>query len=97
MAADTRGRRNRVPSLGYTTHQISATDLIWAFFAAHPKPATPPASVGGIALAPEPGGSALAASDAGGDGNRELLLSTLAAMAVVVGASAWLAQRRARR
>jgi hypothetical protein len=25
-----------VPRLGYTTHQISATDLIWAFFAAHP-------------------------------------------------------------
>ena len=25
-----------VPSLGYTTHQINATDLIWSFFAAHP-------------------------------------------------------------
>ena len=25
-----------IPSLGYTTHQISATDLIWDFFAAHP-------------------------------------------------------------
>jgi polyhydroxybutyrate depolymerase len=26
-----------VPSLGYTTHQINATDLIWSFFATHSK------------------------------------------------------------
>jgi len=27
-----------IPSLGYTTQQISATDLIWDFFVAHPAP-----------------------------------------------------------
>jgi polyhydroxybutyrate depolymerase len=27
-----------VPLLGATTHEISATDLMWAFFEAHPKP-----------------------------------------------------------
>lgn len=27
-----------VPRLGATTHEISATELIWAFFAAHPMP-----------------------------------------------------------
>jgi polyhydroxybutyrate depolymerase len=27
-----------LPLLGATTHEISATDLIWAFFEAHPKP-----------------------------------------------------------
>ncbi|MEX2247064.1 MAG: PHB depolymerase family esterase [Dehalococcoidia bacterium] len=35
-----------VPPLGYTTHQISANDLIWAFFSDHPL--TLPSSVGGI-------------------------------------------------
>jgi polyhydroxybutyrate depolymerase len=40
-----------IPSLGYTTHQISATDLIWAFFEAHPL-GDPKAAVGGLAAAP---------------------------------------------
>ncbi len=30
-----------VPSLGYTTHQINATTLMWAFFQAHPLAVTP--------------------------------------------------------
>ncbi len=85
-----------VPSLGYTTHQISATDLIWAFFVAHPKAAAP-AAVGGIALAPEPRASALVASNSGDDGRGELLRGALAAIAVVIAASGWYAQRRARR
>lgn len=41
-----------VPSLGYTTHQISATDLILAFFSAHPL-VQPAPSVGGIAEVPD--------------------------------------------
>jgi polyhydroxybutyrate depolymerase len=30
-----------IPGLGYTTHDISASDLMWAFFQAHPNPDTP--------------------------------------------------------
>lgn len=40
------------PLLGYTTNQISANDLMWTFFSAHPL-AAPPASVGGIAESPD--------------------------------------------
>jgi polyhydroxybutyrate depolymerase len=32
------GASRDVPGLGKTTHSISASELIWAFFAAHPKP-----------------------------------------------------------
>jgi polyhydroxybutyrate depolymerase len=31
------GGRIDVPGLGYTTHSVSATELSWQFFAAHPK------------------------------------------------------------
>ena len=42
-----------VPELGYTTHQISATDLMWTFFMAHPLVQGPVSSVGGISEPPD--------------------------------------------
>jgi hypothetical protein len=39
-----------IPSLGYTTHQISATQLMWAFFQAHPLNVTPPPDTDGDTL-----------------------------------------------
>ena len=86
-----------VPGLGYTTHQISATDLIWAFFAAHPKASAAPPSVGGVALAPEPGALAATNTVSSNDGRAALVKRALAVIAVVVGASGWYTQRRARR
>jgi polyhydroxybutyrate depolymerase len=79
-----------VMSLGYTTHQISATDFIWAFFAAHPMAAAAPAAVGGVAQAPE-----LGAVTAGSrDRSRYAFVLGVFAIAVVLGGGAWWVRRR---
>jgi len=87
-----------VPSLGYTTHQISATDLIWTFFTAHPMAAAP-ASVGGIAEPPvdsAPASAAAAAATGRGRLTTSVLGATFATLAAL-GACGWYLRRRVRR
>lgn len=83
-----------VPSLGYTTHQISATDLIWAFFAAHPLVPAAPAAVGGIAMAPEPGaGAATATTTASDDRHRIAFIATAFAIFAVAASGGYVVRR----
>jgi polyhydroxybutyrate depolymerase len=80
-----------VPHLGYTTRQISATDLMWAFFSAHPLI---PASVGGTSEPPAVAGIPSTTASFGGDSPAHALGG--AAMAAI-GASGWYARRKRRR
>jgi polyhydroxybutyrate depolymerase len=81
-----------VPRLGYTTRQISATDLIWAFFAAHPLALAP---VGGIAELPDAAALPATTDTSAGDGAAYALGAALAA-AAVVGGTGFYARRRRR-
>ena len=86
------------PSLGYTTHEISATDLMWSFFVAHPMAVATPPSVGGVAEPPRLDAVPLAATTANGSDRTPFLAgASLAAMAAALGASGWYLRRRVRR
>ena len=81
------------PSLGNTTQEISATDLMWDFFQAHPL-----ATVGGIAELPEVAGAPL--ETVGSSGPSAGLLAGVAvavtAASSSLGGAAWYARRRLR-
>ncbi len=83
--------------LGLTTHEISANDLMWDFFMAHPHPSAPKA-VGGISvdLGGDQAGLALETPDSSG-GNAAVLAGVAAAAtagALALGGAAWYARRR---
>ena len=82
--------------LGVTTHEISANDLMWDFFLAHPMPGAPP-------LAPLPDISEALDAPTSGTGPASddaavavWLLAALAAGAIALGAAAGYAGRRLR-
>jgi len=80
-----------LPSLGYTTHQIIATDLIWAFFAAHPFAAPP--SVGGIAEQPD-AAVLTPSSITGSQGRADVRRAAEAALAIAgVAVGGWMLRR----
>ncbi len=85
------------PSLGYTTHQISATDLIWAFFVAHPMFTAAPPSVGGVAGAPELDASPPTAMARGEGLRTRLVFGASFAIVAGIGVSGWYLRRRVRR
>ena len=85
-----------VPSLGYTTHQISATDLIWSFFVAHPLAAAAPPSVGGAAEPPQLGALAPGATASGDGSGAPFAVGASMAMVAALGASGWYLRRRVR-
>jgi len=87
--------------LGVTTHEISANDLMWNFFVAHPLAA--PAEAAPTAVPPEPSAtSAVVVAPSSGNGpgsggNARLLTGFIAAVtagAVAFASAAWYARRR---
>ena len=83
--------------LGQTTLEISANDLMWDFFLAHPHPLLPKA-VGGLAVdlnASDPG---LPLETLGSSGSSPGLLASIVvatmAAALALGGAAWYARRR---
>jgi polyhydroxybutyrate depolymerase len=82
-----------VPSLGYTTHQISATDLIWAFFSAHPLT---PASVGGVAESPAAATLPSTRDSIGGGGPAGVFVAAVLVTMAALGAGGWFARRKDR-
>jgi polyhydroxybutyrate depolymerase len=79
--------------LGYTTHQISATNLSWAFFVAHPL--TLPGAVGGVSLPPD--GAPLGARQAPTARNSAfplVLAAVLAACSVLTAGSLYAVKKR---
>ena len=87
--------------LGQTTLEISANDLMWDFFMAHPLPDAPkpvdgPPAVGGIALGPGIGGLALDTADSPEGYGRELagVIAAILAGTLALGRAAWFVQRR---
>ena len=85
--------------LGQTTLEISANDLMWDFFMAHPLPDPPkpvdgPSPVGGIALDSEL--RALPLQTTAGSGNSPWAIAASVAVVcfVAVGGAAWYARRR---
>lgn len=79
------------PQLGYTTHQISATDLIWAFFSEHPLGT--PASVGGVAEQPDATALPSTTSAASNHGRAYALGGAAVVAVAVIGAGAWRVRR----
>ena len=84
--------------LGQTTMEISANDLMWAFFEAHPHPdiPKPPSPVGGIGVFPDIGGTPLGTAEPTGTSAGLLagLIAGVAAAAIALGGAAWCARRR---
>jgi polyhydroxybutyrate depolymerase len=92
--------------LGITSPEISANDLMWEFFQAHPMPGAPepkllptptsapppPPAVGGAGGFPEIGG----ASESGGDAGAVVaaVSAAVTACALTLGGAAWYARRR---
>jgi polyhydroxybutyrate depolymerase len=81
-----------LPDLGYTTRQISATDLMWSFFVAHPMPTSSAPSVGGIAQLPD---AATLPSSGAAAQRLTLGVGGFAALAVAI-AGGWCVRRRGR-
>jgi len=80
-----------IPPAGYTTHQISATDRIWAFFSGYPP--APPAPVGGIAEQPDV--MELPSASASSRDHAAYILGTAFAIIVAAaGAAGWRKRRR---
>jgi polyhydroxybutyrate depolymerase len=79
--------------LGYTTQQISATDLIWAFFSSHPMT---PARVGGMSESPDAAGLPSSADSL--DGSRPAYALGVAALGALAAMSAggWYTRRKRR-
>ena len=83
---------------GVTTHEISANDLMWDFFLAHPMPGAAP-----LAPTPEPNvtdedltAPTSGTGPASGDSAAVWLLAALAVGALALGGAAWYARRRLR-
>ncbi|MBI5284519.1 MAG: hypothetical protein HY874_05425 [Chloroflexi bacterium] len=84
-----------IPPLGYTTHQIGATDVIWDFFSGYPP--APPAPVGGVAELPPVDELALPAGSFGISHSVAYALGAAAlAMVSAISASGWYARRKSR-
>lgn len=79
--------------LGVTTHEISANDLLWDFFVAHPMPAdTEPQPTETIADVAAPASD----DDSGSDDNTGVLIGVIAALAglvALVGAAVYMMRR----
>ena len=80
-----------VQGLGYVTQQISATDLIWSFFVAHPLGGSVPTSVGGVAEPPQ------LSTLSGGGSRTPVLFGAVVAMVAAGGAFGWYLRRRSAR
>lgn len=83
-------------SLGYTTHQISATDLMWAFFVAHPMFIVAPPSVGGVAEPPRLGALSPVATASDENQNALLIFGAAFASIAAIGSAGWYLRRRRR-
>ncbi|MCH7718165.1 MAG: hypothetical protein IIB21_01730 [Chloroflexi bacterium] len=89
--------------IGLTTHEISATDLMWEFFQAHALPASQEPAPTPTASVPQPTATALSvalpATGAGGSSGGAnsagwVIVATAAAVMVALGGAAWYATRR---
>ena len=87
--------------IGLTTHEISATDLMWEFFQAHAQPAAQEPVPTPTTSAPQPTATALSATGADdSSSNAGVLAGIIAAVAAgaiaLGGGAAWYARRRHR-
>ncbi len=86
-----------VPGLGATSHEISANDLMWAFFQAHPLALGPkPPPVGGVAELPDVANTAPQQAPGLSSGSRGLLaiIGAVAAGTLALTGAAWYTRRR---